>query len=186
MILQDTLKLIVDFKNTSPASSNYTPILTVIISGVFSIILAYATSKFTRKKELDRIKEHNEQLEYSVKQALLSIESDNYKRLYELKLKALKEIKEISFNKLERNPNNFSELEDFLFNFPFSEIMGLIHVFIIDYSYIFKDEITSLLKEIYHDCEYADNNMGQDSHDLADHAEAVYDNFKRLISYYIV
>lgn len=180
MEIQDSLKLFVDLKSIS-TGPDYTPIWIVIISGIFSIILAYITSKLTRKRELDKLKDLSQQLEYSVKQALLSIESENYKKLYELKLSALKKIKEISFNHLERNPNNYIDYDDFLYNFPYSEIMDEIHKFIINYSYGFNEEISSLLKVIYRDSEYADNNMGEAFHDLTDYADSIHENFKKLI-----
>lgn len=177
---QDTLMLLVDFKNYSSTSSEYSTIWAVIISGFFSIILAFITSKLTRKKELDKIKEHNENLELQVKQAILTIESENYKKLYELKLKALKEIKQISFYQLERNPENLTGFEEFLYRFPFYHIKELIGNFIVEYSYIFKEGITTLLKKIYHDCEWVVNNAEQ-ADDFSDRAKVVYDNFKRLI-----
>jgi hypothetical protein len=181
MEIQDSVRLFVDIKNAVKTGYDYTPVLTVVISGIFSIVLAWLTSKLTRKKELDQIRDENRKLDGDIKHALLAIETETYRKLYELKLVALKEIKKISFEHLERNPNNYSSMHEFLQCFPFYEIEKLIHNYILEYSYIFPIGITSLLKEIHRDSEFVLNNMVSGAPDPDDYAQSIYENFRNLI-----
>ena len=164
--------------------NNNLNLIPLIITAITSIAIAVLTSYLSRKSDVNKIRLENknltEKINYEVKQLIISVESANYRNLYEKKLLALKEIKKISFNLIEINPHAYSEMDDFLDNFPYKELKEELHVFIIEHSYIFlQSDIIKLMKSIYHDCEYFLNEADEEWGNSL--AKDIYNNLLKLI-----
>jgi hypothetical protein len=186
MEIQDSIKVFDNLKRHSDKIIDYIPIFVIIISGIISFAIAYFTSRWTRKNDIDKIKAEQENLihkiDYDLKQMLIAIESDNYRILYEKKLKALKKITEIQFTILESNSEPYDSINEFMRDFPFKELVKNIHNLIIEYSYIFKEDIVVVLKDIYHDSEFTMNNYNPESSDWYGFDDRIYKKFHDLVS----
>jgi len=170
----------------STKNFDYTQISIVLISGLFSLLVAFITARLTRRNEIVKIKEEqkniNHKLNYDLKQMLITIESGNYRTLYEKKLAALKRIKEIQFRTLESNSEEYDSVERYMSEFPFKELLENMHNLIIEYSYLFNEEIVDSLKSIYHDTDFTKNNYDPESSDWLEYSERIFKKFHNLVS----
>jgi hypothetical protein len=187
MDIQDSIRVIVDLKGQSETGFNYVPVMVVAISSVISLVIAYVTSIFTRKSELDKIKSAHEILEKTVNNELrgklLTIESANYKIMYEKKLKALKKIKEIQYTMLEEDRKDFGISYEFTQAFPYEEFMASVHDLIINYSYVFENEqLADSLKNIYDDTDSTYCNRDYKSTEWCDFNNRIYEKFQKIIT----
>lgn len=165
---------------------DFNQIIIALVSILSSIALAYITAKFTRIKEIARIKAEqkyiNYKLDYDIKQMFIAIESGNYRVLYEKKLAALKRIKEIQFRILESNSDNYDSVDMYMSEFPFKELLANMHNLIIEYSYLFNEEITDSFKSIYHDTDFTNNNYDPESSDWLDYSDRIFKKFRNLVT----
>jgi hypothetical protein len=186
MEIPDSIKVLVDLKGHSDKGFDYIPILLIVLSGTISFVIAYFTSRWTRKNEIDKIKAEQDNLkhkvDYDLKQMLIAIETDNYRLLYEKKLETLKKIKEIQFTVLESDSEHYDSVDEFMRAFPFKELVESIRNLIIEYSYIFNAEIVALLKDIYHDSEFTMNNYDPESSDWYNYSDRIFKKFHDLVT----
>lgn len=146
----------------------YIPILTVVLSGAFS----YAIARFTAKSTQRAV----------IKKMFIDIESGNYRVLYEKKLAALKRIKEIQFIILENNSEQYYSVDRFMNEFPFKELLTSMHNLIIEYSYLFNEEVADSLKSIYHDTVFTNNNYDPESTDWIGYSDRIFKKFHNLVT----
>ena len=179
MDIQDSIKVFVDLKENSNSGFDWIPILLVILSGLGSFLIAYFTSKWTRKNEINQL---IHKVDYDLKQMLIALESGNYRILYEKKLAALKRIKEIQFTILESFTEPFDSCDEFMHNFPFEELKANMHDLIIGHSYIFNEEIANVFKDIYHDTAFTHNNFDPESSDWYGYSDRIYKKFNNLVT----
>ncbi len=178
MDIQDSIRVLVDLKGNSNRGFDYLPILLVIFSGLVSFLIAYFTSKWTRKNDISQL---THKVDYDLKQMFIQLESGNYRILYEKKLAALKRIKEIQFTILESFTEPFDSRDEFMHNFPFKELIANMHNLIIEYSYVFNEEIANVFKDIYHDTDFTHNNYDPDSSDWYGYPDRIYKKFNNLV-----
>lgn len=151
-----------------------------------SIIVAFLTAILTRRNEIAKIKAEqkniNFKLDYDIKQMLIAIESGNYRALYEKKLAALKRIKEIQFIILESNSEQYDSVDRFMNEFPFKELLTSMHNLIIEYSYLFNEEVADSLKSIYHYTDFTNNNYDPESSNWIDYSDRIFKKFHNLVT----
>lgn len=179
MDMQDSIRVFVDLKANSISGFDWIPILLMFFSGLSSFLIAYFTSKWTRKNEINQL---IHKVDYDLKQMLIALESDNYRNQYEKKLAALKRIKEIQFTILESFTKTFDSCDEFMHNFPFKELIANMHDLIIEHSYIFNEEITNVFKDIYHYTDFTNKNYDPESSDWYGYSDRIYKKFNNLVA----
>lgn len=189
MEIQDSLKLFIDLKeHSSEKGFDYLPIFLIVVSSILSGLLAYFSSKWSHKNDVKKIRLEQENLsrkvDYDLKQMLFAIESDNYRILYQKKLDALKKIREIQFKYLETGfCHYYDSYSEFMNNFSpiAATIEKQMEVVIIEYSYVFNNDIILRLKDIYHDTvtTFFENDIEDSSY--LDYPDRIIQKFRDLV-----
>ena len=182
----DTLKVFLELKNPISNHADYNSFYIILISGVFSLLVAFITSRLTRKIELDKIKAEqknlSDKIQFEIRQMIISIESENLKKIYEKKLEALKAIKNIQFTVFENNFDEFDSIIEYVNSFQFETIIDNFYDLIIEYSHIFNEEIVQHIKSIYHDTLYTKNNYDPEDGAWIDFPDRIDKKYKELVN----
>jgi hypothetical protein len=192
LVFSDSVKILT-IPIESSAKSAGTPIWSILIPAIAAIIVAFSTAFltafFTKRNEIRKIQNDFEKLNtnYSndIKKLYLSIENENFSKRYEKKLEALKFLNNNLFQlcHITFDPEFQPDIEDYYNRIAMraNSFKDALNSLILEYSYLFDEEINKLMREVFYEAEDAASKLSLERDDYTNEGKAINEKSHELL-----